>query len=76
MRLSLTIPARCTNLDSLGSRIMQKVQYRKVGSAESLWVVNSARTSAALMAPLWAQLDVTGGTIATDAGTARYSRPR
>ena len=58
-------PGSLHQLDSLGSRIMQKVQYRKVGSAESLWVVNSARTSAALAGPLWAQLDVTGGTIAT-----------
>jgi hypothetical protein len=57
-------PGSLHQLDSLGSRIMQKVQYRKVGSAESLWVVNSARTSAALAGPLWAQLDVTGGTIA------------
>ena len=58
-------PGGLHNLDSLGSRIMQKVQYRKVGNAESLWVVNTARTPAALIAPLWAQLDVTGGTIAT-----------
>ena len=57
-------PGLLHNLDSLGTRIMQKVQYRKVGSAESLWVVHSVRTPAALMGPLWAQLDVTGGTIA------------
>src|SRR5438874_3811153 len=57
-------PGLLHNLDSLGTRIMQKVQYRKVGSAESLWVVNSSRTPAALIGPLWAQLDVTGGTIA------------
>src|SRR5262249_2129117 len=29
------------NLDSLINRLMQKVQYRKVGSAESLWVVHN-----------------------------------
>jgi hypothetical protein len=58
-------PGSAHSLDSLGTRIMQKVQYRKVGSAESLWVVNSARNAAALNSPLWAQLDVTGGTIAT-----------
>jgi hypothetical protein len=58
-------PGSLHNLDSLGTRIMQKVQYRKVGSAESLWVVNTTRTPAALIAPLWGQLDVTGGTIAT-----------
>jgi hypothetical protein len=26
------------NLDSLGDRMMQWIQYRKIGSAESLWV--------------------------------------
>ena len=57
-------PGLLHNLDSLGTRIMQKVQYRKVGGAESLWVVNTVRTPAALIGPLWAQLDVTGGTIA------------
>jgi len=60
-------PGSLHNLDSLGTRIMQKVQYRKVGSAESLWVVSTARTPAALAGPLWGQLDVTGGTIATTA---------
>jgi hypothetical protein len=53
------------NLDTLGTRIMQKVQYRKVGSAESLWVINTSRTPAAVAGPLWGQLDVSGGTIAT-----------
>src|SRR6266480_614113 len=57
-------PGLLHNLDSLGTRIMQKVQYRKIGGAESLWVVNTVRTPAALIGPLWAQLDVTGGTIA------------
>jgi hypothetical protein len=57
-------PAAAANtLDSLGDRLMQKVQYRKVGSAESLWVVHSARVSATDR-PQWAQLDVTGGTVA------------
>jgi hypothetical protein len=59
-------PGNLHLLDSLGSRIMQKVQYRKVGSAESLWVLHSVRPGGAVNdAPLWAQLDVTGGTIAT-----------
>jgi hypothetical protein len=61
-------------LDSLGDRIMQKVQYRKIGSAESLWVVHTtcgsahdanfacANTTSATQ-PQWAQIDVTGSTI-------------
>jgi hypothetical protein len=53
-------------LDSLGSRIMQKVQYRKIGSQESLWVLNTARpTTGSNTRPQWAQIDVTGGTITT-----------
>jgi hypothetical protein len=53
-------------LDSLGSRVMQKVQYRKVGSQESLWVLNTARPAAGSNTrPQWSQVDVTGGTIVT-----------
>ncbi len=63
-------------LDSLGDRIMQKVQYRKVGAAESLWVVHTTcgptsdtngacATSTTTTQPQWAQIKVTGGTIAT-----------
>jgi hypothetical protein len=53
-------------LDSLGDRLMQKVQYRKVGSAESVWVVHSTRPVAnGTLRPQWAQLNVTGGTVAT-----------
>jgi hypothetical protein len=54
------------NLDSLGDRIMQKVQYRKVGSTESLWLTHTFRSSS--VGPTgsqWAQINVTGGTIAT-----------
>src|SRR5712692_1496050 len=47
-------------LDALFDRLMQKVQYRIVGSAESLWVVHSVGTT---VEPQWAQIDVTGGTI-------------
>ncbi len=58
-------PNTTTTLDSLGSRIMQKVQYRKIDNAESLWVTHTARpTSGSNTRPLWAQIDVTGGTIA------------
>ncbi len=56
-----------TKLDSLGDRLMQKVQYRRVGDTESLWVVHSVQTSSAsAVMPQWAQIDVTGGTVAAD----------
>jgi uncharacterized repeat protein (TIGR01451 family) len=59
-------PNVSTVLDSLGDRLMQKVQYRKVGGAESLWVTHSVGlTGPTGLAPQWAQLDVTGGTVAT-----------
>src|SRR5262249_22180708 len=59
-------PDTTNNLDSLGDRLMQKVQYRKVGTAESLWVVHTARGGrAATTRPQWAEINVTGGTIAT-----------
>jgi hypothetical protein len=61
-------------LDSLGDRIMQKVQYRKIGTAESLWVVHTTCGSAhdsnfncvSATSPTqlqWTQINVTGGTI-------------
>lgn len=54
-------------LDSLGHRLMQKVPYRRTGSAESLWVTHTVLSGAAgsTTVPQWAQLDVTAGTIAT-----------
>jgi uncharacterized repeat protein (TIGR01451 family) len=53
-------------LDSLIDRLMQKVQYRKVGGAESLWVTHTVQTSGGQPThPQWAQLNVTGGTIST-----------
>ena len=49
-------------IDSLTDRVMQKVQYVKVGKKESLWVVHAVFPSGGLLpaAPQWAQLDVTG----------------
>ncbi len=45
---------------------MQKVQYRKVGSAESLWVAHNTRITGNSNGSMqWAQIDVTGGTVAT-----------
>ncbi len=59
-------PNTTTKLDSLGDGLMQKVQYRRVGDAESLWVVHSVQTStSSTVIPQWAQINVTGGTIGT-----------
>src|SRR5438105_10075767 len=59
-------PATAANtLDSLFDRMMQKVQYRRVGSAESLWVVHTVGNSGANTGPQWGQIDVTGRTVAT-----------
>ena len=59
-------------LDSSDDRLMQKVQYRKIGGTESLWVThdvdpctNVACTTRGPTAMQWAQIDVTGGTIVT-----------
>jgi hypothetical protein len=59
-------PGTTIRLDAIDDRLMQKVQYRKVGTAESLWVTHTFRTSS--VGPTgsqWAQLNVTGGTVAT-----------
>ena len=60
-------PATSTHLlDSLGDRIMQKVQYRRVGSKESLWVSHTFRSSnSGPTGVQWAQINVTGRTIST-----------
>ncbi len=63
---SVPQPNTSNTLDSLGDRLMQKVQYRKIGSTESLWVVHSTQNGG-ITQPQWAQLNVTGGTIATTA---------
>jgi hypothetical protein len=59
-------------LDSSDDRLLQKVQYRKIGGTESLWVTHDVDPCADLAcsargptAMQWAQIDVTGGTIAT-----------
>jgi hypothetical protein len=67
-------PGTTNVLDSLGDEIMQRVVYRKVGSAESLWVVHTTcgsgsdvngacATSTTSTRPQWAQINVSGGTI-------------
>jgi hypothetical protein len=60
-------PNTSNKLDNLEDRLMQKVQYRKVGAAESLWVVHNVQNSppSVTVRPQWAQIDVTGQVIAT-----------
>jgi hypothetical protein len=53
-------------LGSLGERMMQKIQYRKVGTKESLWVVHSVEVSSGTsIRSQWEQIDVSGGTVKT-----------
>ncbi len=65
-------PNTTRKLDSSDDRLMQKVQYRKIGGAESLWVTHDvdpctdlACTTHGPTAMQWAQINVTGGTIVT-----------
>jgi hypothetical protein len=58
-------PNTSNMLDSVGDRLMQKVQYRKVGSTESLWIVHNVQDAAGTVSLQWAQIDVTGAKIAT-----------
>jgi hypothetical protein len=60
-------PGTSNTLDTVGDRLMQKVQYRKVGGKESLWVVHNVQTGAGRLALQWAEIDVTGGVVAPDA---------
>ncbi|MDQ2854204.1 MAG: hypothetical protein M3R32_05025 [Chloroflexota bacterium] len=61
---SVPQPNTATGLDPLSDRLMQKVQYRRLGSTESLWVVHTVQTpSASTVSPQWAQIDVTGGAV-------------
>ncbi len=58
-------PNTGNKLDSLSDRIMQKVQYRRVGNIESLWVSHTFRSSSSGPTGVqWAQINVTGKTIA------------
>jgi hypothetical protein len=59
-----TVPElSANNLDSLGSRLMAQNQYRKVGSAESLWLAHSANSNPTGVR--WYQLNVSGGAVAS-----------
>ena len=56
-------PDTTRRLDSIGDRLMQRVQYRKVGATESLWVVHNV--GVAPVTSQWAQINVTGAIVAT-----------
>jgi hypothetical protein len=57
-------PDTTIKLDSIFDDLMQKVQYRKTGITESLWIVHCVQTSTtSTIRPHWAQIDVTGGFI-------------
>ena len=59
-------PGTSILLDVIDDRAMQKVQYRKVGAQESLWVAHAYRVSSLGVTGIqWAQINVTGGTVAT-----------
>jgi hypothetical protein len=65
---SVPQPNTSAGLDSLGDRLMQRVVYRRIGGSESLWLVHSTQDpGTGVVQPQWAQLDVTGGAIATSA---------
>jgi hypothetical protein len=61
---SIPQPGTANLLDTVDDRLMQKVQYRRVGATESLWVVHNAKVSSTVR-PQWAQIDVTGGVVNT-----------
>ncbi|MBI5876649.1 MAG: hypothetical protein HZB53_03285 [Chloroflexi bacterium] len=59
-------PDTASRLDSIGDRLMMQAQYRNIGGVESLWVAHTVRSSSTSTTRLqWAQINVTGGTIAT-----------
>ena len=69
-------PATSSNtLDSLGNRIMQRVQYRDIGGAESLWVIHTTRVTGSNTSPQWGQIDVSGGTVHTPIVQQQIFRP-
>jgi hypothetical protein len=61
---SVPQPGTAIGLDTIDDRLMQKVQYRRVGIDESLWVVHTVKVDSTVR-PQWAEIDVTGGVVAT-----------
>jgi hypothetical protein len=60
------VPTPGNDLDSLTDRLMMQAQYRNINGVESLWLTHSVYMSShGPYGMQWAQLNVTGGTIAT-----------
>jgi hypothetical protein len=62
-----TVPTPANALDTVqGDFVKMQLQYRTIAGVESLWVNHTVRTTAAGPNGLqWAQINVTGGTVAT-----------
>ena len=61
------VPTPGNSLDSLSDRMMMQNQYTNIGGVESLWVNHTVETASGapvLYGIQWAQLGVTGGTVA------------
>lgn len=62
------VPSPANNLDTLLDRAMMQNQYRNIGGTESLWIAHTtgrATGTPARGSVQWAQLNVTGATVAT-----------
>jgi hypothetical protein len=63
--LTVAEPSPGNGLDTVSDRLMMQNQYRNLGGAESIWVNHTVKTGATGPVGIqWAQLNVTGGTIA------------
>jgi hypothetical protein len=62
-----TVPTPANPLDALFDRMMMQAQYSNIGGNESVWVNHTVHCcgAASPMGIQWAQLNVTGGTVAT-----------
>jgi hypothetical protein len=61
------VPTPGNSLDALFDRLMMQAQYTNTGGVESVWVNHTVHCcgSGSPMGIQWAQIDVTGGTVAT-----------
>jgi len=58
-------PSPGNNLDTLTYRVMMQNQYRRLGSAESLWLAHTVGNGSGIASVRWYQLNVTGGNVTT-----------
>jgi hypothetical protein len=61
------VPTPANSLDALFDRVMMQAQYSNLGGNESVWVNHTVHCCGPVtpMGIQWAQLNVTGGTVAT-----------